>query len=161
MKLKMAACIDAPKEKVWQVLSDIAHINLWVEPIQSAYCEGDVTRGVGALRVCHLHGDMVVRERFVQWEENNAFTYEAEPTKLFKWAKNKWSIKTESGKTLVTTESEVILGFGILGKLLEPLMYLMSKKMGKDSLAALQYLVETGQPYEGKFSKLPRVSASC
>ena len=161
MKLKMTACIDAPKEKVWEVLSDISKIDLWVGPIQSVSCEGDIKKGVGAIRVCRLSGNMRVRERFVQWDEVSSFTYEADETKYFKWAKNKWSVKSENGKTLVTTESEVVLKFGLMGKLLEPVMYLMSKKMGGDSLAALQYLVEKGHPYEGKLSKLPRVSVAC
>ncbi len=161
MKLKMTACIDASKEKVWSILSDISNINLWVEPIESAYCEGDVGKGVGAVRVCNLKGNMTVREKWTQWDEGNSFTYEAEETKYFIRATNRWSLSTENGQTLITTESEVVLKGGIIGKLFEPLMYLVSKKMGADSLAALQYYAENGRPYSGKISKLPRVSIVC
>lgn len=131
MKLKMTACIDAPKEKVWEAISDISNIDLWVDPILSAHCEGDVKKGLGAQRVCHLKGSMTVREKFVQWEENDSLTYVAEESKYFKRAKNKWFLKTENGKTLLTTESEVVLKFGILGRLLGPVMYLASKKWEK------------------------------
>ena len=131
MKLKMTACIDAPKEKVWEAISDISNIDLWVDPILSAHCEGDVKKGLGAQRVCHLKGSMTVREKFVQWEENDSLTYVAEESKYFKSAKNKWSVKTENGKTLLTTESEVVLKFGMLGRLLGPVMYLASKKWEK------------------------------
>jgi len=64
MKLKLTACIDAPKEKIWKILSDISSIPLWVEPINSAYCEGDKEKGVGAIRVCHLKGNIVVVKFF-------------------------------------------------------------------------------------------------
>ena len=61
-------------------------------------------------------------------------------------------LKAKNGKTLLTTESEVVLKGGIFGKILEPLMLLISKKMGSDALSAFKYLVENGQPYEGKHS---------
>jgi len=62
---------------------------------------------------------------------------------------------------LLTTESEVLLKGGILGKLLEPVMLILSKKMGSDSLSAFKYLVEQGKPYDGKHSSLPRVTSFC
>jgi len=161
MKLKLTACIDAPKEKIWQILSDISSIPLWVEPINSAYCEGDKEKGVGAVRVCHLKGNMEVREKWIQWDEGNSFTYEADETLYFKTAINKWSVMSEKGKTLLTTESEVILKGGFIGKLFEPLMYFISVKMGMRSMAALQYLAETGHPYKGKTSKLPKIAITC
>ena len=70
-------------------------------------------------------------------------------------------MKAENGKTLLTTESEVVLKGGIFGKILEPLMLLISKKMSSDALSALKYLVENGKPYEGNHSSLPRVSSVC
>jgi carbon monoxide dehydrogenase subunit G len=161
MKLKMSACIDASKEDVWKVLSDIPNVNLWVEPILSARCESEIERGIGTVRVCELKGNMIVKERWTAWDEGVSFTYQADEVAFFKSAKNKWSIKTENNKTLVLTESEVVLKGGIFGKILEPLMYIVSKKMGSDSLAALKHLVETGTPFEGRYSKLPRVSVVC
>lgn len=161
MKLIMSACIEAKKGQVWKVLSDIANVNLWVDPIVSACFEGNMKRGIGTVRICKLKGNMTVKEKWVEWDEGSSFTYHADEMSIIKSAKNKWTVKSEKGKTLIITESVVILKGGILGKLLEPLMYLVSKKMGADSLAALKYLVETGKPFEKNFSKLPRVSSVC
>jgi len=161
MKLLMTACIEAPKEDVWNILSDVSNVDLWVEPIVSASCEGDIERGVGAVRICKLKGNMIVKERWISWDEGYSFSYQADETFLFKSAKNRWTVKPENGKTLVTTESEVVLKGGIFGKILEPLMYILSRKMGAESLAALKYFVENGTPYEGRFSKLPRVPVVC
>jgi len=161
MKLKMTACIEAPKEKVWNILSDVQNINLWVESIQSAICETEKTRGVGTIRICHLQGDMTIREKWVEWDEGRSFTYEADASFAFKWAKNRWSVYSVNGKTLLTTESEIIPRGGIFGKLLVPLIYIASKKMGRDSLTALKYLIEVGQPYTGKISNLPSIAKLC
>ena len=157
----MSACIEANKEQVWKVLSDISNVNLWVAPIISANCEGDIERGIGAVRICKLKGNMTIKEKWVEWDEGNSFTYYAEEIALIKSANNKWTVKSDKGKTLIITESNVILKGGILGKILESLMYLVSKKMGAESLAALKYLVETGKPFESNFSKLPRVPIVC
>ncbi|NOX91377.1 MAG: SRPBCC family protein [Gammaproteobacteria bacterium] len=161
MKMKMSACIEAPKEKVWQILSDVSNVDLWVDPIISAHCETDKKRGVGMIRVCQLKGNMTVREKWVKWDEGNSYTYQAFGAPLIKSARNTWSIESVNGKTLLVTESEVVLKAGIFGRLLEPLIYLVTKKMGADSLAAFKYLVEVGRPYEGKFSGLPRVPVVC
>ena len=157
----MSACINSSTEEVWKVLSDISNVNLWVDPIISAHCEGDSKRGIGAIRVCKLKGNMTIKEKWTEWDEGTSFTYLADETAIIKSAKNRWSLSSQEGKTLIVTESEVVLKGGILGRIFEPLMYLVSKKMGADSLAALKYLVENKVPYEGGFSKLPRVSALC
>ncbi|VAW76000.1 hypothetical protein MNBD_GAMMA12-2667 [hydrothermal vent metagenome] len=161
MKLKMTACIEAPKEKVWNVLSDIENVHLWIDPIISAHCEYNNQSKVGTIRTCNLKGNMRVQEKWIEWNEGDSFTYQAFGAPLIKSAKNTWSVKSVNGNTLLTTESVIELKGGILGKLLNPLMLFVSKKMGGDSLAAIKYLIETGHPYEKKFSKLPRVPISC
>lgn len=157
----MSVCIDSPKEDAWKVLSNVTNVSLWVDPILSASCESKCQKGVGTIRVCKLKGNMNITERWLAWEEGEYFTYVADETRYFKSAKNKWSVQEENGKSLVTTESEVVLKGGVFGKLLEPLMYMISKKMGADSLVALKYLVENGFPYEGRVSKLPRAPIIC
>ena len=161
MKLKSTACINAPKEKVWQVLSDVANIDSWVDPVLSAYCQHDQTSGAGTVRICSLKGNIKIEEYFIAWDEGNSFTYEAIGAPLIKSAKNTWSVEPVNGKTLVTTESEVQLKGGIFAKPLAPLLMLWSKRVSGDSLAALKYFVETGHPYQGKLSKLPRASTTC
>lgn len=161
MKLKLTACIDAPKEKVWAVLSDLAAIHLWVAPVSSAECSGERNRGVGTVRVCGLRGNVKVKEEFTAWSEGHSFTYRASDVPMVKFATNQWSVESTNGKTLVTTESEVILKGGVLGGLLVPLMRLWSRKAGTESLAALKYLVENGHAYVDSPSRLPKAPLAC
>ena len=104
---------------------------------------------------------MIVKEEWTHWDEGNSFTYLASGAPLMKFAKNRWSLQSVNGKTLLTTESEVELKGGLFGTLLQPLVRIMTNRMGSDALAAFKYLVENGQPYEGKHSSLPRVSPIC
>jgi hypothetical protein len=64
-------------------------------------------------------------------------------------------------RSLLTTEAELELKGGILGRLVEPAMALVFDRMGSNSLAAFKYLVENGHPYQGRHSKLPRAPAVC
>ncbi len=161
MKLKMTACIEASKEEVWGILSDVTNVSLWIAPILSARCDSDKKRGVGTERICQLKGNMTINEKWIEWNEGVSYTYQVFGSPLIKSAKNKWSVESMNGKTLLTTESEVQLKGGLFGKLLEPLMSLASKRMGANSLAAIKYLIENGKPYEGNFSALPKVPAVC
>jgi len=123
----MTACIETPKEYVWKILPDVSNVDLWVYPILSANCEGEIERGVETVRICKLKGNIIVKERWISWDEGDSFSYQADETSFFKSAKNKWSVKSENGKILVTTESEIVLKGGIFGKIFEPLMYVFQK----------------------------------
>lgn len=134
---------------------------LWSESVLSAKCTGALKRGIGAERTCNLKNNITIVERWVSWNEGSSFTYEGFNLPLVKSAKNTWSLISENGKTLLITESEVVLKYGIFGRVLEPLMRIMATKMGSDALAAFKYLVENEQPFEGKHSLLPRVPIAC
>lgn len=163
MKLKATACIEAPKEKTWEYLSDVSNINLWVDDIVASPCEGAQGRGTGTVRVCHLRGNKLAREEFVAWEEGHSYTYEAVtiPMPMIEQARNTWSVTSMDGKTLLTTEPEIVMKGGVLGKLLELFMRPILRKQMADVLASFKYLVENGRPYEGTPSRLPRAPMTC
>ncbi|MEM7131820.1 MAG: SRPBCC family protein [Chloroflexota bacterium] len=162
MKLVGIVCIDATKEEVWRVLADVAAVDQWVGVIESAYCESEQTTGVGTKRVCHLSGGVTVIEEWTMWDEGNSFTYRAiKRPFMIKTAYNTWSVESVNGQTLLKTESEVVLKGGIFGKLLEPLMRMLTTRMGDESLVAFKYLVENGEPYQGPIADLPNIPVTC
>lgn len=161
LKMIATACIEAPVDKTWSILSDIENVDRWVDPILSASCEGAPNRGVGASRTCQLKGNVQITETWTEWSDGKSFTYVSYDVPLAKFAKNKWSVEEVNGKTLLKSEAEVTFKGGVFGRVLEPLMFLISKKMGSDSMAGIKYLVETGEQYQGKTSKLPRAAITC
>lgn len=161
LRLKISACIESSPEQTWAVLSNIENISDWAEPVLSARCTSVERKGIGAERVCDLQGNIQISEKWIEWQEGRSFTYQGYGLPLVEEATNTWSIVPSKGKSLLVSQSTIKLKGGIWGRLLEPLMKLLSRRMAADSLAAFKYLVENGHPYRGKFSSLPRVPALC
>ena len=161
IRMKNSVCIESSVGAVWNALSDIEKVTFWAEPILEAHCSGDTRRGIGAVRVCKLKGNMIIKERWVAWDEGKSFTYVGDGMPLIKSAKNTWSVKAENGKTLLTSDAEIEFKWGIFGKLLELALGSAMRRMGPPTLAAFKYWVENGRPYEGKHSSLPVAPAAC
>lgn len=162
IRLSASVCIDAPATIVWERLARLEDIELWAEPIRRATCRGDLSRGVGAERTCELAGNLTIEERWVSWDEGRSFKYEGSGIPLVKRASNLYSVHPEGPRqSLLTTEAEVEIKGGIFGKLLEPIMAVVFRRMAPNSLAAFKYLVENNRPYAGKHSELPRAPAAC
>lgn len=161
LKMKGMACIEAPLRETWEVLSNLEKLSDWSEEVKSASCVGRIKRGVNAERECVLKNNIKISERIIAWNEGRSFTYDGSNIPLVAMARNTWSVKNENGKTLLTTESEIVMKGGIFGLLLEPVMYLMARHMTGKTLGAFKYLVENGRPYKGRYSTLPPVSPVC
>ena len=161
MKLENQACIEAPIEKVWSVLADLEAVGDWVEVIKSAHCKGPQRQGVGASRVCELSNGLSIKEVWVAWDEGRSFQYEAVGMPLVKRASNRWRLFSENGKTLVKSEAELEFKGGVFSKPLAFVMKPFFQSMGRRTFAGLAYLIETGEPYKGKYRDLPLVPVTC
>jgi ligand-binding SRPBCC domain-containing protein len=156
-----SVCIEAPAEAVWARLARLEDIQLWSEPVLHARSTGSVEQGVGAERVCELAGNQRVTERWVAWEEGRSFTYEGTGIPLIQRAVNRWSVIPQGERALLTSEASVTIKGGMFGRMLEPILGPLMRRMAPNALAGFKYLVEHGRPYPGKASDLPRVSATC
>ncbi|GAC1429885.1 MAG: hypothetical protein NVSMB65_03410 [Chloroflexota bacterium] len=159
--LHASVCIEAPAERVWARLAALEDIALWSKPVLKARCDGTVSRGVGAERTCELVGHRTIRERWLAWDEGHSFTYEGSGIPLMKRAINRWSVLPHGENSLLTSEAELEIKGGAAGRLLEPLMGPLMRRMAPTALAAFKYLVEHGQPYDGKAADLPKAPAGC
>ena len=90
LKMLTTACIEAPVDKTWRVLADIENVDLWVDPILSASCDGGPNKGVGASRTCQLKGNVQITEMWTEWNDGKSFTYVSYDVPMAKFAKNKW-----------------------------------------------------------------------
>jgi hypothetical protein len=161
IKLFASVCIEAPADRVWARLAKLEDIQLWAEAVVHAQCDGTLTQGVGAERTCELAGKRIIKEQWVAWEEGRSFTYEGVGIPLMKRAINHWSVLPQGERSLLTSEAELEIKGGVVGRLLEPLLGPLLRRMAPTTLAAFKYLVEHGQPYEGKASALPKAPALC
>ena len=161
LKLSGAVCVNATPQHTWNILSDLERIHQWSETIETSTCVTPIKQGVGAIRRCVLNNKITIDEEIVYWSDGVSFSYLATGLPLVKKAKNTWSVKAFKNDTLITTESEIEMKYGVAGRLLEPILALMTKKMGRNTLAALKFLVENGYPYPDKHAKLPKFKAVC
>lgn len=72
--------INAPREKVWSVISDLAGVASWGPMVTSATIESENTGGDDAVRHCELAqpdgSTGFVREKFSNWREGTGYSYE-------------------------------------------------------------------------------------
>jgi hypothetical protein len=163
IRMHSTACIEAPASRVWECLTLLEEIPRWSAPVLSATCPAGRNSGVGATRVCTLRGNLQIRELWSEWSnEQWCFKYEAEGIPLVKRAANRWSVRPHGpAQSLLVSEAEIELRGGIVARLLEPAMGKYMHVMSQQSLAALKYLVETGQEYRGDYAGLPIPKAAC
>jgi len=158
--LKNSVCVKAPVEKVWKYLAAIENVDLWVPAIKHAHCEGENARGLGAVRICKLD-NFEVREDFVEWDEGRGFKYIAKGAPMLLSASNSWRIEPVGDQTLISSRTEIIVKGGVFGRLLEPLIYLATRFGFPNALAPLKYYIETGKPFTGKATDLPKALSYC
>jgi polyketide cyclase/dehydrase/lipid transport protein len=161
IKLFATACIEAPAAIVWARLAKLEDIQLWSEAVLHARCDAAVSQGVGAERTCELAGGHTIKEQWVAWDEGRSFQYEGFGIPLMKRAVNRWLVIPHGEKSLLTSEAELEIKGGIFGRILELILGPLMRRMAPNALAGFKYLVEHGQPYDGKASELPRVPATC
>lgn len=144
-KLHNEIKIGAPLEKVWKILADLESVQYYSPMIARARYTSSRREGVGASRHCDFKPKGYAKERVIGWEPKKSISmemYESEwPVKFMRW---KTSLKKDVNQTLVASDTEYELKFGILGKLMDALM--MRRKFHKiidDVFADMKRFIET------------------
>ena len=144
IKLFASVCIEAPADVVWARLAKLEDIQLWSEAVVHARYIGAVSQGVGAERICELVANTTITERWVAWDEGRSFTYEGSGIPLMQRAVNRWSVIPHGKRAWLTSEAEVTIKGGMFGRILEPILEPLMRRMAPNALAGFKYLVEHG-----------------
>ena len=148
--------INAPKEKVWEILADFGGVANWAPTITSAHLLADVNGGIGATRSCDHISGAAIEEVITEWEEGEYYSYEM-TTSLgpIKTLLNTWAVRAEGNDTVITLSMDFKMRFGPLGLLMIPMAKMMMGKEMKLALAGLKHHVETSQVIERDHPGLP------
>ena len=76
-KVKGQIVIDAPVEKVWEVLADFGGVYRWASSITKSYSTSKNNNGPEASRHCNIAGFGGIEESIIEWNEGRDFTYVA------------------------------------------------------------------------------------
>ena len=95
--------INAPKEKVWDILADLGKVHIWNPVIANAYYTSEATDGVGAARHCDFPDGGYVKERTTEWKPGEAYTLEIyEGTVPFERAAGSFAVKDAERGAIVS-----------------------------------------------------------
>lgn len=162
VRVRGSVCIDESAAEVWRWLARLEDLTLWSEPVLAARCDPSRAGGVGAERVCELRGGITLRERWLTWDEGRSYSYEGFGIPMVRRARNTWTVEPHGDRqSVLTTDAEVTLRGGWLGRLAGPVVVWQSRRMGRRSLAAFKYLVEHDEPAPVAHARLPFAAVTC
>ena len=122
-KLHHEIKINAPIEKVWQVLADLESVRFTNPLVKTVEIISPNKEGVGSARHCDFKDGKFVEERITAFEPNRLISFELYkhqwPLVFMRWT-NK--LEKHGGGTLLISDTEYELKFGLLGKVLNALI---------------------------------------
>ena len=141
--------INAPKEQVWEVLSDIGSIYKWNPGVTHSYATSEGSGGEGATRHCDIQTPLkgYLEERAFDWNEGEGFKIDIYDTN-FPLKRNviQFALRADGGGTIIEVSPEYQLKFGALGAVMDRLVFNRQFRKGmKGLLEGLKYHVETGE----------------
>ena len=138
-----------PWEKVWTILADLGAIQNFNPVVKKSYYTSETREGVGASRVCEFRPLGAIEESALDWQEGRSFTLDIRPLKKappFRKATARCQLNSVGQRTRVAVDIEYTLRFGLLGRLLDALMF--RPQFGKavpEILLGLKHYIETGE----------------
>ena len=138
--------IDAPRQKVWDVLADIGTVSVWNPVIANSYSTSEAKEGVGASRHCDFPDGGYVKERAVEWKPGEAIRFNTfEGSVPFDNFNGSFAVRDDGQGTAVS----LTLGFDVRPD--APLDAAEAERQNREELipavlAGLKHYAETGEP---------------
>lgn len=141
--------IDAPKNHVWEVVSDLGGIQNYNPGVKKSYYNTEIKSDVGAGRVCEFYPMGKVDERATTWKEGDSYTLHIKPIEklpFFKEGFAHFKLTTDgNGSTLVEVDFKYHTTGGILGKMMNSLALRRNFEKGFENiLMGLKKHIEEG-----------------
>lgn len=141
--------IDAPKEKVWSIISDLGGVQNFHPGVKKSYYTSEHKEGLNASRVCELIPMGRVEESATEWQDGESFVLKVIPLEKappFAEAFGRMSVRHNGTGTIASLEVEYSLKYGLIGRLMDSLM--IKKQFNKvvpAVLDGLKHYTETGE----------------
>ncbi len=138
--------IDAPREKVWDVIADLGSVSVWNPFLSNSYYTSEAKEGLEAARHCDFPDGGYVKERTLEWKPGEAFTLDIyEGTVPFASATGSVSLADDGDGTIVTYAIEYELKSDVPADPQEV------ERQNREELlplilGSLKHYVETGEP---------------
>jgi uncharacterized protein YndB with AHSA1/START domain len=116
--------IDAPRTAVWNVLADFPNIASWNSGVKKSHATGAET-GLGAQRHCDLSPAGGVEETVRAWEPESKMAVSIDSAKglPLKSGLATFDLADDGDATAITMEYTYETKWGVLGKLMKPVLH--------------------------------------
>ena len=138
--------IDASREKVWDVISDLGSVSVWNPFLSNSYYTSEAKEGLEAARHCDFPDGGYIKERILEWKPGEAYTTEFyEGTVPFASYHGGYSLVDDGDGTIVTGVIEYDLKSDV------PVDPQELERQNREELlplllASLKQYAETGEP---------------
>ena len=145
-KVAVETRIDAPKERVWEVIADLGAVSVWNPALADSHYTSAAKEGLEASRHCDFPDGGYVKENVIEWKPGEAVALEiTEGTVPFASARGSMSLSEDGDGTIVTLALEYEL------KSDTPVDPQQVERENREDLfplvlAGLKHYVETGEP---------------
>lgn len=141
--------INAPKDRVWNIISDLGGVYKYNPSVHKSYYASDTHSGVGADRVCELLPMGKLKESVLEWREGESYRLSVIPLEKappLTGAEGGFRLKAEGQSTVAHFEIEYQLKFSWLGRLMDVLLVRPQfSKTVPGILEGLKHYAETGE----------------
>jgi hypothetical protein len=95
--------INAPKDKVWEILADFSGIHQWAPLVTNSITITADNSGLGCERSCEIQNMGSLRERVTEWNEEDGYKVEVAtiPGTPVKSGSTSWLLRSERNQTKV------------------------------------------------------------
>jgi len=137
--------ITAPPERIWQFFVEPEKVLKWSITFRKFDYVGEQREGVGTqLNIEEKAGGPLMKMKFeiADWVENEKLILKMISGAPLKAYEQRWMLEPTENGSIFTFMEEIVMPFGILGKLLEKVGRGSSEKFIKVMLAKLKVLAE-------------------
>ena len=125
-KIEKKLNINASKERVWDVISDLGGIQNYNPMVKKSFYNTKIKSGEGAGRVCEFHPMGKVNEKATHWDDGNNYTLHIKPLEKLPFFKEGFAHFSLSSSNAGGTEVSVDFEYDVTGG---PVAWAMNKIM--------------------------------
>jgi len=107
VKITNQVQINAPKSKVWEIVSDFGNVSRWGPLVTQSATLSQNNKGLGAERSCEVLQLGRITEKVIGWDEGNSITIDVKGVPGVYSLVNQSKLSGEGDQTVVTSETEV------------------------------------------------------
>lgn len=114
--------INAPRQVVWDALSDIRSVVVWNPGIDDVECLSEETTGLGARRRCFTHPSGWMTESITDWQEGRLIAFSIEDAPPLKNGVASFVLRDKDGGTKLEALFEYEVKLGPIGPVVDRLI---------------------------------------